>query len=216
MSYKETYFSNAITHYKPRRCWADTLWSVLVLLIMAALCVWLWSCVREVAGTVSSFKFQVSGLAMAPVLENTLLGFGLILVVNAVILLCLYAIKVLPPRKVERPASGGRWREEFQRILAAKRREYEMADVFAPLREPGGPIPDEYVHQILVSCAAEARCVAKHVERARRTMSVDDYADELQLAAQKLDAVIRCVEQLAERFTLKGDIEQCEMEGGAL
>lgn len=108
-------------------------------------------------------------------------------------------------------------------------------DVFEPLRAPGEAIPSEDVHRILVACAAEGRCVMKHVRRAQETLSVEDYGDELRLAERKLDAVVRCVEALiarcagmtkpecrmtnegaAKKPVILGDIEQCELEGGVL
>lgn len=103
-------------------------------------------------------------------------------------------------------------------------------DVFEPLRAPGEAILAEDVQRILVACAAEGRCIMKHLRRAQTTLSVEDYGDELRLAERKLDAVVRCVEALAARCAgmtkpetrnqngaeVLGDIECCEREGGVL
>lgn len=75
-----------------------------------------------------------------------------------------------------------------------------IEDVFEPLRAPGERLPDNDVQRILVACAAEARCIVKHLKRAQTTLSVEDYGDELSVAEAKLDGVIRCVEALVVKL----------------
>lgn len=71
-------------------------------------------------------------------------------------------------------------------------------------------LPADDVERILGACAAEARCIAKHVRRAQTTLSVEDYGDELVLAERKLEGVIRCVEALASRLQLAEKNERVE------
>lgn len=96
--------------------------------------------------------------------------------------------------------------EKRKRFEADRSVRAPIEDVFEPLRAPGERLPDDDVQRILVACAAEARCIAKHVKRAQRTLSVEDYGDELSVAEAKLDGVIRCVEALVER--LCADLDQ--------
>lgn len=189
--------------------------SVAVGALLLALCAWLlWVIVAAAGVTGLTGMTGVTGLAMVPVTQAAVM----------VALLFFSALAVfLAVRKVRR-----------DEVFFASLRERQGDDVFEPLREktpgsgePGYALPPEDAHRILVACAAEARCVAKHVRRAQVTMSVEDYGDELELASRKLDAVIRCVEALAARCAgmtkpetrnqkdaeVLGDIECCEIEG---
>jgi len=162
-------FAGAKRH--ARRDWRGTGVLVVTLLALAALCGWLWSCVRHAAAaqTVSTFP----PLAVAPVTEGAVLGLLAFTMVVAV---------VLAARKIRADDAAER-------------------DVFAPLRVPGGPLPVDDVRRIVVACAAETRCVMKHVLRAQRTLSVEDYGDELALAERKLKALERCLESLVSRMS---------------
>ena len=205
MSKRPIFFAEPLRRIRwERRQRMISLWvSILFLLALAGLCGWLTYLVRAGFSTgdnggngVSSFRFQGSGLAlaMAPLPATLrvamqagmwqgsfLAGLALMIVV----------VSVLAVRKV-------RADEAF---YASLRREEE---VFAPLREPGLPVPPADAQRILVACAAEARLIMQHVRRAGRTLSVEDYGDELQLAEGKLESVIRCVEALAQRTNAGG------------
>lgn len=190
-----------------RRRRVVALWlNLAVFVALVALVVWLCAVVKR-AGVPA--LPSIPGLAMWPMTEGELV-FGL--------LFALFALVYLAVRKTA-AASGGMTNEEG--------RMRKDADVFEPLRSPGEAIPAEDVERILVACAAEGRCIMKHVRRAQTTLSVEDYGDELRLAERKLDAVVRCVEALAARCAgmtkpetrnqkdaeVLGDIECCEIEG---
>lgn len=212
MSKRPVFFAAPMERIRrERRQRMISLWvSLLFFLLISALAGWLVYLIKTVPPEVlrSSFLVPGSRLAMAPLHEGMLLG--LLLFFSA-------ALIVLAVRKVKRD-------DEF---FASLRREPETPapwagrsedeDVFAPLREPGAAIPTEDVQRILVACAAESRCIMKHVRRAQTTLSVEDYGDELALAERKLDGVTRCVEALVGRLggsQMGRGIERAEMEGG--
>jgi hypothetical protein len=81
-----------------RRDWGWTVLMVLTLLALAALCGWLLHVMRDAAGPVSGFRFQVSGLplAMAPVPTN-----GAVLAAVLLGMAGLIWLSVLAERKLE-------------------------------------------------------------------------------------------------------------------
>lgn len=199
--------------------------TVLTLLALAALCGWL----RAGVSTLPSMP-----VAMAPVTEGAFMGLLLFFSVAVIVLAvrkvrddaAFYAGLREADREGEdwlRVEEGTRQSgekmfmvgplESLSEPMAEGTRESpapwggraEDEDVFAGLREPGGRVDAEDARRILVACAAEARCVAKHVSRALMTLSVDDYGDELELAGRKLEGVIRCVEALVERMSEEED-----------
>lgn len=181
---RETFFSMAgVTRLRNRRAlrrrlWRETLKGVLIFAAMVGLVVWLWSCVRDGCVASSFALTSFGGLAMAPVTQGAVMGLGAVVLVVGVVL----AVRKMRADDV---------------FYASLRRE---GDIFAPLREGTGPVPAEDALRILVACAAEARCIAKHVRRAQTTLLIDDYGDELAMAEKKIDSVIRCVEALVERM----------------
>jgi len=187
--------------------------TVLTLLLLAALCGWLWSCVKAASVPGASFLVLRSDrlVAMAPVPQGMIFG---LLALGIVVTVALAVRKVRADDEffvTLRWSEAGRERE----TPAPWAGRSEDMDVFAALRLPGGAVPAEDARRILIACAAEARCIAKHLRRAQTTLSVDDYGDELTLAERKLEGVIRCVEALAERMRIS-NIEQgtSKAEGG--
>jgi hypothetical protein len=83
-----------------RRDWGWTVLMVLTLLALAALCGWLLHVMRDAAGPVSGFRFQVSGLplAMAPVPTK---GDGAVLAAVLLGMAGLISLSVLAERKLE-------------------------------------------------------------------------------------------------------------------
>jgi hypothetical protein len=83
-----------------RRDWRWTVLMVLTLLALAALCGWLLHVMRDAAGPVSGFRFQVSGLplAMAPVPTK---GDGAVLAAVLLGMAGLISLSVLAERKLE-------------------------------------------------------------------------------------------------------------------
>jgi hypothetical protein len=83
-----------------RRDWRWTVLMVLTLLALAALCGWLLHVMRDAAGPVSGFRFQVSGLplAMAPVPTK---GDGAVLAAVLLGMAGLIWLSVLAERKLE-------------------------------------------------------------------------------------------------------------------
>lgn len=193
--------NNPVVHCAPkrvRRTWWGTVLTVLTMLALAALCGWLLHLMLDARCAMLDFRIQNQGLvAMAPVWAGPFAG-ALAMAVVVIVVLAVRKVRaddVFYASLREGELEGDDW----QRVMEERVR--DRADVFAPLRSPGEPVPPDDAQRILVACAAEARCIAKHVERARRHLSVEDYGEELTLAAEKIDAVIRCVEALAARMT---------------
>lgn len=171
------FYSAGIERCRRRRTWGDTLISGLMLLTLAALCGWLWSCVKSAAVALPGPGWSRS-LAMAPVWQGPFLA-GLALTIVVVIALAV--------RKVRSDDA----------FYASMRRE---EDVFAPLREAGRAVPPEDAQRILVVCAAEGREIQRLVKSALRTLSVEDYEDALTVAHDRLTTLVACVEALCERL----------------
>jgi len=64
--------------------------------------------------------------------------------------------------------------------------------------EPVGEMERGYVLRILESCAEETGHIQVHVQRAQRHLSVEDYGEELLLAEEKLEVLMRCLGELAK------------------
>ncbi|MDP1587729.1 MAG: hypothetical protein Q8M07_08310 [Prosthecobacter sp.] len=148
--------------------------TVLTLLALAALCGWLWSCVKHASG-VSSLKFQVSGLplAMAPVSQGMI--FGLLLSLSALGI-------VLAVRKVRENELEEEMRWEVVGMTNDELRRVQMG--LEDLRE------------IVNACRVESRVALLFVEAALTTTDMDDYADALRAAHEKLAQVTKTLGEL--------------------
>lgn len=110
-----------VTHCAPsrvRRTWGRTVLDVLMMLVLAALCAWLWSCVKAVTVPSSSIFVPCSGrlLAMAPVNEGMVIGMVMSLSVVGI---------VLAVRKARETDAFCR---RVRRLVEAGAKDYELAD----------------------------------------------------------------------------------------
>ena len=168
---------NPVIHCAPkrvRRTWGRTLIDVLMLLALAALCGWLWSCVRHAA--VSSFRFQVSSLplAMAPVTQGMVYGLLLSLSVLGIVL----AVRKVRQNELEAEQS---WSIKHRTSNAEHR----------TLR-----LGLEDLREIVRACRVESREVLLLVEMMQRTVEQTQLDMGLEVAARKLTQLTKTLGHL--------------------
>lgn len=154
-----------------RRTWGRTLVDVLMLVALAALCGWLWSCVKAATVPGSSFLVLRSErlVAMAPVSQGLVFGLLLILSVLGVVL----AVRKVRQNELEAEL---RWEATTeQRVLK---------------------LGLEDLREIVNACRAESRVALLFVEAALTTTDLDDYADALRAAHAKLLQVTKTLGHL--------------------
>lgn len=187
------------------RTWGRTLCDVLVLLVLAALCGWLWSCVKSAAHG-SLFTVRGSPLALAPLQEGMVMGVLLSLLAMAVVL------------AVRKMAENERFCAALhEQQLAAKRERLRLRREFQedalwphdkpvvagedPLAAPGRGVDAAERREIygaLIVAACEAR---EMVRKAAQDCSAEDYGDRLAGAERRLGEAIHCLAGLLDQAT---------------
>lgn len=160
-----------------RRDWGATVLTVVTLLAVAALCGWLWSCVRHVA--MPPLRTGVSALplmplAMAPVTQGMV--YGLLLSLSVLVI-------VMAGRKVRANEQEAelRWSEQKARIVS---------------------LGLEDLREIVSACRAESREALLLVECAQRTVEQTQIDTSLTLAQRKLSQVTRTLGELHKSLTV--------------
>lgn len=175
--------NNPVVHCAPkrvRRTWWGTVLTVVTLLLLAALCGWLWICVRQASGQTWRLGDMETGriLAMAPVPQGMV--FGLLLSLSVVGI-------VIAVRRVRQHDIEAELRWEARRNDECGMTNDELKRV---------RIGMEDLRQIVLACRAESRVALLFVEAALTTTDLDDYADALRAAHAKLAQVTRTLGDL--------------------
>lgn len=206
-------FTGAITHCGPRkvrRTWLSRVVNVLVLLALAALCGWLWSCVRHASGLSHGAMSGGGLLAVVPVpvlgeLEEWQRG-GITGMLAAATVATLWWVTLWIKR------GDGEAAEAFPDTL---KREQRTDD---PLSAPYLGLDAVDVKRILDAVIVECCEVEDLVRKAETNLSFEDYGERLTGARRRLKGMQLCLVRLAARFvpsmpdTLKR--EQQTLTGG--
>ena len=183
---------------KVRRTWVGTVVNVLVLLALAALTGWLWSCVKHGAG-VSHRALPGGGLlAVMPVPEFDL---GLEPWQGGMIigLLVFFAVALLwiGSRLM-------RWHDDEAAVgWSAGEVEQNAPSAEDPLGAPYQGLDAADVKRILDAAVCECRRLNGLLEMAQQDLSVEDYGARLTGVQHGLKGIKLCLAQLSMRFDVK-------------
>lgn len=188
--------NNPVVHCarkRVRRDWRATLLAVATLMAMAALCGWLWSCVRSAAHG-SLFSVRGSLLAMATPSVPVVLGITLVVMAG------LMAWAVRSVRENER------WIEAWRSRRAAEKESLAESDDWLRfvaadegIRAPGVALPPEELRRIVGALVVETCQARDYVRKAQGDLSVEDYGEKLSAAEASLSLCIRCLGGLLDR-----------------
>lgn len=216
-------FTGAITHCGPRkvrRTWLSTVANVLVMLALAALSGWLWSCVRHASGLSHGAMSGGGLLAMMPVpelpeLEEWQKGCVVgLLAAGTVAALWWVGLRM---RRGDEAVAETYWRavEDAEAFPDTLKREQRTAD---PLSGAYLGLDAADVRRILEAIIVECCEVEDLVRKAEQDLSVEGYGERLTGARRRLKGMQLCLVRLAARFvpsmpdTLKR--EQRTLTGG--
>ncbi len=161
--------NNPVTHCERRRVprtWGRTVLTGLTLLALAALCGWLWSCVRQASGQTWRLGDMETGriMAMAPLPQGMVLGLLLSLSVLGIVI----AVRRVRQHDIEAEL---RWEASGNDECGMPNAELKRVRVGL-----------EDLREIVNACRVESRVALLFVEAALTTTDLDDYADALRAA----------------------------------
>jgi hypothetical protein len=198
------------------RDWRGTVLTGLTLLALAALCGWLWRCVRGAMLDAGCWNLACSNehlVAMAPWAEGSMMGLMLFFSV----LLILLAVRKVEEN--ERWCEGLRQRElqRRQRLEKAARfwdektgEEKGWEDEEQTVRGERAEVRGEELRHIVGALIVETCSARDYVRKAQGDLSVEDYGAKLVAAEASLHLVIGCLGGLIERMKDEGGMMKNE------